>query len=393
VSAQVQGALVAVAGPTPEPNADDWPRELVSTTLRFSPVTAGQRIAIARSLTTELPATLSKLDAGEISYRHACVIVEECSDLDPANRALVEARVLLKAGDQTIGELRRAVRRAVIAAAPEVAQIKRAVAAEDRNVQHFPAPDGMATLVAHGPAEDVYALYLAADALARKGAADDAAAGLPFVKLDARRFDAFLAMALTALADPSLPKAHGRPVQVQFAIGLDSLLGMSDEPAELLGYGSIPSSVVRMLAGDAAWQRLVVDPVTGHLLDFGTLVYRPPQELKDFLVARDQRCMFPGCAAPAIRCDIDHRIPHSKGGRTSSKNCGPLCRRHHRLKTHGGWLVEFRSDGSVMWTSPTGQRFIVEMPSQVWMSPEPRENDAAADGPSTGRASPDSTAA
>lgn len=314
-------------------------------------------------------------------------------DLDPENRALVEARVLLKAGDQTIGELRRAVRRAVIAAAPEVAQIKRAMAAEDRNVERFPAPDGMATLVAHGPAEDVYALYLAADALARKGAADDAAAGLPFLKLDARRFDALLAMATAALADPSLPKAHGRPMQLPFAIGLDSLLGMSDDPAELVGYGSIPSSVVRMLAGDAAWQRLVVDPVTGHLLDFGTLIYRPPQELKDYLVARDQRCMFPGCAAAAIHCDIDHRIPHSKGGRTSSKNCGPLCRRHHRLKTHGGWLVEVRSDGSVMWTAPTGQRFIVDMPSQVWVSAEPGDKHAALGDASAGRASPNSTAA
>jgi hypothetical protein len=36
-----------------------------------------------------------------------------------------------------------------------------------------------------------------------------------------------------------------------------------------------------------------------------------------------------------------------------------LCRRHHRLKAFGGWLLESFDDGSCRWTSPGGQIFDV----------------------------------
>ena len=46
----------------------------------------------------------------------------------------------------------------------------------------------------------------------------------------------------------------------------------------------------------------------------------------------------PWCTRPAEACDDDHVIPYAEGGPTASDNLAPLCRRHHRLKTHhSGW--------------------------------------------------------
>jgi hypothetical protein len=136
-------------------------------------------------------------------------------------------------------------------------------------------------------------------------------------------------------------------------VDLPTLLHLADNPAHLVGCGPLPASVARGLAGDAAWRRLVTEPVTGHLLDYGTTTYRPPQPLVAYITARDRRCVFPGCENPQCGCDLDHAIPHPIG-HTSATNCGLLSRRHHRLKTFRPWKIKRHPDGSATWTSPTG---------------------------------------
>ena len=184
--------------------------------------------------------------------------------------------------------------------------------------------------------------------------------------IDARRSDALLAWANDALADPDLPRRQGRRVELQVVIDLPTLLGMAENPAELIGYGAIPAPAARALAGEAGWRRLVTDPADGHLLDYGTSIYRPPRRLVDYLVARDRRCRFPGCERQADACDIDHVCPAGKpGGKTAACNCCCLCRRHHRMKTHGGWSLELHDDGSVTWSSPSGYVFNVDPVGQL----------------------------
>ena len=151
------------------------------------------------------------------------------------------------------------------------------------------------------------------------------AAGLIDEGIDAYRSDALVVWANHALADPNAPRRHGRRHQVQFITDLPSLLGLADNPAELLGFGPIPAALVRDRAAEADWRRLVVDPVNGYLLDYGSVIYRPPAELPDYVMARDRRCRFPGCNTRASICDIDHNIPAPRGD-TSAKNCCCLCR-------------------------------------------------------------------
>jgi hypothetical protein len=109
------------------------------------------------------------------------------------------------------------------------------------------------------------------------------------------------------------------------------------------------------LAADESgtWRRLVTDPVTGQLLDYGQDTYRPPKDLAEFVIARDQTCTFPGCERPARRCDLDHQTPYRKGGSTSSENMGPLCERHHIGKHEAGWTPHRHEDGTTTWISPT----------------------------------------
>jgi hypothetical protein len=117
--------------------------------------------------------------------------------------------------------------------------------------------------------------------------------------------------------------------------------------------------MVRRIAADATWRRLLTDPASGGLLDYGRNTYRPPAALADFVLTRDQTCRFPACRQPAHRCDIDHRVPYPNGPTAASNLC-VLCRRHHRLKHDTDWTLDQHPDGTFVWTSPTGHRYLVE---------------------------------
>jgi hypothetical protein len=85
--------------------------------------------------------------------------------------------------------------------------------------------------------------------------------------------------------------------------------------------------------------------------------YRPPDRLRDFIVARDQTCRSPICGQPAWRGDLDHTIPYENGGPTCACNLGALCRTHHRLKQRPRWQLEQNAPGALTWTTPAGRRY------------------------------------
>lgn len=88
--------------------------------------------------------------------------------------------------------------------------------------------------------------------------------------------------------------------------------------------------------------------------------YRPSAALQRFVRCRDLTCRFPGCDAPAEVCDIDHAIAYPLGP-THPSNLRCLCRKHHLLVTfwggEGGWQDTQRSDGTIVWTAPTGHTY------------------------------------
>ncbi|WGW12922.1 DUF222 domain-containing protein [Saxibacter everestensis] len=142
-----------------------------------------------------------------------------------------------------------------------------------------------------------------------------------------------------------------------------------EEPAGaaiLAGYGVIPPTLAVRLAADATWRRIITDPINGTVLHIDSNEYRPPEELKRYVVARSQHCIFIGCTVPAHKCDLDHTVPFPVG-RTTAANMGPLSRGHHRLKTFGQWKLEQPENGVFRWTDPHHR--------QYWVTPEPLESE------------------
>ena len=335
--------------------------------------------------------------------------------------AQIEKSAIASAEFHTPAQVANKIRTAVARALPVECEESFARAHELRKVSCYPERDGMATVIAllsapdaqsvmvaierHLQRKDRQALHLisaqnsyatdqnsATDQNTLSGNNDLATSseiGNPW-KIDNRRADAFIEIInqylTTDIADQTgadqtgadqtgadqtgtsagnlskqkkIKNINRKPISINVTVDLPTLLGIAENPAQLTGYGPIPASLARELAADGNWQRFITDPRSGELLDLGRKSYRPSQYLVDFLLARDRTCRFPGCRYPAHRSDIDHVTPWDEGGKTTPENLGALCRRHHRLKTHGGWKVTSASDGSCEWISPNGKHYLV----------------------------------
>jgi hypothetical protein len=84
--------------------------------------------------------------------------------------------------------------------------------------------------------------------------------------------------------------------------------------------------------------------------------YRPSTGLARFVRCRDLTCRWPGCDKPADACDLDHTVPYPLGF-THASNMKCLCRFHHLMKTFCGWRDRQLSNGTVVWTAPTGHTY------------------------------------
>jgi len=372
-----QRAIAAVAGLTPSEGGgplsgvDEIEREDISTALRLAPATAQSRIDIARTLVNNLPNTCSALATGEISSAHATVIARETATAirDGAPESVIfeiEQRAIAYAEFHTPGQLANHVRTNVAKFSPEEFEEVSTRATALRRVSCYNEADGISTVVAILPAADaqivmnsIEAFILRQEQLG-KNQQQSAPRSTEFERLtiDQKRADALSAICGNFLSEISETVApQRRPLTVNVTIDLPTLLGLAENPGQLAGYGPIPASVARELASDSKWKRFITEPQTGNLLDFGRESYEPPQQLKDFLIARDRTCRFPGCRRSALLSDLDHAESWESGGSTSPDNIGALCRRHHRLKTHDGWKIESFPDGSCTWTSPLGKQF------------------------------------
>jgi hypothetical protein len=156
-----------------------------------------------------------------------------------------------------------------------------------------------------------------------------------------------------------------RDVTLEVVVDLDTLRGLADRAA-LVDGEPVPGAVGRELAAVARWfRRVVVDPVGGHLLDYGDRQYLP-DPVRRFCFARDAGCREPGCTRRAVRfLELDHaeEFPH---GASSAANCGALCRRSHARKTLGLIdITDSAADGSATITTAWGQ--VVHVPARSYL--------------------------
>jgi Domain of unknown function (DUF222) len=153
--------------------------------------------------------------------------------------------------------------------------------------------------------------------------------------------------------------------QVVVTVPLETLLGLTETPGWLQGYGPLPAAMARDVAARGTWRCAVVDGVHGTLLGLGRATYRPDyrpgRPLSRHLTVRDQTCLFPGCHRAADACDDDHRRRWPDGP-TCECNLAKLCGHHHRLKHEANFTVALcrhpdQPPGTLDWTTPTGRVF------------------------------------
>lgn len=354
----------------------------VSLALSWTPRHADARVAHAVRLVRELPGTVAALEAGAIDAYRARVIEEETGPLagDAESTRQVESVVLARAETMTGPGLRALVKRKVIAAAPEAAEQRRVSARKSRRVDKpFGECDGMGSMQIYGPIEDLAALFTAIDAAARarRDAAAKADADTAGTSLAALRFDVLADCAWSALAaghlgccgehcagvGQRLGTRRGRAAVVTVTVPVTTLAGINDEPGELAGYGPITAKAARRIAADAVLRRLLTDPASGALLDYGSTRYAPPQQLAEHVIARDRTCRFATCNHPADACQLDHTIPFrpdGTGGPTAAGNLGPLHDRHHNDKTHHGFEFIQPEPGRFVITTPAGLSYHID---------------------------------
>ena len=203
----------------------------------------------------------------------------------------------------------------------------------------------MSWLTLRLPAADAHRAFAGIDAAARSlHSADDEQRTLAQLRAD---------VAVDLLTGEGSTGRVG--VSVAVTVPVLTLLGRSEEPGTLDGYGPIDAQTARELAGHApSFTRLLVHPVSSAILDVDRTTYRVPADLKKWLAIRDRTCVFPGCGRPARTSDIDHTLAREHGGPTRANNLAHLCRHHHRLKHQTRWRLEQSPDQKLRWTSPTG---------------------------------------
>jgi len=324
----------------------------------------GGRVYVGRVLECawRLPQVYASVVAGRLAPWRAERIAEATRPLCRDAAAFVD-RQLFNASGVGWAQLERLIAEAVIRFDPERYEAERAAVSDHRYVE-VGAPDGSGLVSIDGLLDAADGRDLD-DAISRRATllgrlGNDAS-------LDVRRSQALGDLARNDLTlDLGAEGSPGRRAVLNVHIADATLLGASAGANPVGRWDQTPVSAEQIrewLAqpGMSVTVRPVID-VAGHV---PVTAYEIPDRHRQQVELRDHTCRFPYCTRPATRCDLDHATPHGRGGRggqggpTCPCNLVPLCRRHHRAKTHSQWRYQVTKLGTYVWRSPSGFRFEV----------------------------------
>jgi hypothetical protein len=329
----------------------------VALARRESPFRGSRHVGLAQALTSELPATMAALRAGDTSEWRVTLVARETACLDPTDRRAADAELgprLAGLGDHEV----EAQARAIAYRLDPQAFISRTRGADsDRRVSLRSAPDTMSRLTGFLPVAQGVAAHVAlsrdADRLRAEG--DPRGRGQIMADLMVER--------LTGQST-----AEGTSVEVQLVTPESTLFRGGDEPADLIGAGPVPAEAARDMLRDPAvtvWlRRVFARPLDGSLVAMESRRRIFPAAMRQLLVVRDQTCRTPWCGAP-IR-HADHVVPVAEGGATSEANGQGLCEACNYAKQALGWQARPGPRGAgdrVDVTTPTGHLYSSHPPS------------------------------
>jgi hypothetical protein len=154
--------------------------------------------------------------------------------------------------------------------------------------------------------------------------------------------------------------------------------------ARIEGIGPIAVTQLHEVLGNAD---VTLTPVLDLRLRRRVDAYEHPETIKDHVWTQTGGDCFPFSPRTATRdgVDYDHSdryVPPERGGppgQTGPHNSGPLRRRHHRTKTHGGYTTRVAGPGRHLWTTPHGHAYLVDHTGTTRLTPH--QADVMADAP------------
>ncbi|MGH3346369.1 MAG: DUF222 domain-containing protein [Nocardioides sp.] len=341
---------------------------------RESPHRGQRHLGLAKVLATEMPCTLAALRGGCITEWSATMLARETACLSRSDRERIDRELAGNADaieQMSSRELVDKARKRAAELDPESVVARKAKAEADRGVTIRPAPDTMTWLTGHLPVKQGVAVYAALKSEADRlvGTGDGRSRGQIMADTLVERVLGGFEARFARTSTTETPQA---PVTVNVVIGVDSLLGESNDAAVVPGHGPIPADTVREwirdgLAADASVElrRLFADPDTGQLVQMESKARAFPRPLADFIELRDRHCRTPWCDAP-IR-HADHVVAHVDGGATSASNGQGLCEACNYAKEALGWAARPRPGPSheVETTTPTGHAYRSRAPAPI----------------------------
>ena len=317
-----------------------------------------------------LPGVRARLEAGDLPAWRARRIAQTTISLSMEAAAFVDRHVAPVAHKIGPVVLDRLVEEARVRFDPEDAEARAAAAAEARGVRVCLDQVGVDGIVDfHGAADLPDAIDF--EAAVRAGAAQLAEAGSTD-PLDVRRAKAIGLLARGQL-DPA--RGPGRPATDDLAAparlrGPDLTAGPGRGDPVLRAHR--PARRVVHQPGHPARRHTRHRPGRAH--PRGGLRGPRPARHPDPAPRPDLRVPAVHPPGPPLRLRPP-ACPTDQGGTTCSCNIAPLCRGHHRLKTHSGWTYTTLDPGTYLWSSPHGYQFLRDHHGTLDVSPDPDPPD------------------
>ncbi|HEX2175002.1 MAG TPA: DUF222 domain-containing protein [Nocardioidaceae bacterium] len=293
---------------------------------RMTPGEARRRVQVGQQI-KHLPKVHAAFLAGDINLAHVEILAGAVEDLGLEAVKAAEESLVKLARSNDPWDLREAIRTLKQSIDPESVDeaAKKAMARRFFSV----TPVGE-EYVAKGvlDAETGAMLAQVLGTLSKPEAGDERSAGQ-------RRVDALGALCRSVL-DAGLPQDNGVRPHLTLVLSWEALIGkLGAAPAQLDGFGSIGTSLVRQLACDAAVSRVVTGP-DGSPVELGRTARTASPAQRRGAGVRDQgRCRVPGCRSRLVQ--LHHLIHWIDGGHTDLDKLVSLCPRHHR-NVHSGRL-------------------------------------------------------
>ncbi len=319
---------------------------------------AAREVALATELSSGHDATAQALEEGLVSPAHAAVILHAADQL-PAGvsaeqRAAVESALVEKAERFSPDQLRRLARRAIEAVEPDQALVdahendlvrsEEEAAREKCTLTFHDNQDG--TITGHFTVPTLAAAVLrkvieSMTAPRRMRASTDPGHGSD------RAFDwrHRRGVAFAELLE-HLPTDHLHPktaatvvVTIDHTVLRGALRTAGLDSGEIISAGE-----ARRLACGAG----ILPAVLGSksvALDLGreNRLFSEPQRLA--IGIKHQTCAADGCERPFAWCELHHRQPWHRGGRTDLDQAVPLCHFHHQRIHDHGYIHQPAPDG------------------------------------------------